>query len=249
MKVVGVIPARMGSTRFPGKPLARIHGKPMLEHVYRRAALCPLLDRLVIATPDEEIAAAAAGFDAITVMTSATHQRAVDRVAEAVATIGGDVIVVIQGDEPLLYPAMIETAVRPVADDASVFCSNLIERIETPEDWVNPNTIKVAMDCRGNALYFSRAPIPGAPQAVFTQVAAYKQVCIIPFRRENLLQFAALEPTPLERAESIDMLRLLEHGYTVRLVQTPYRTHAVDAPEDIRVVEQLMERDALCLTP
>ena len=182
MRVVGIIPARMGSSRFPGKPLALIRGKTMIEHVYKRSALCPALDAVVVATPDEEIANAVRGFGGESVMTSPDHQRATDRVAEAAQTTGGDIVLVIQGDEPLVHPDMIEAAVKPVAEDSDIFCSNLVERIRTREEFENPNTIKVTMDHQGNALYFSREPIPNQNYLGFDKLVAYRQVCIIPFR-------------------------------------------------------------------
>lgn len=245
MTVAGIIPARMGSTRFPGKPLASIAGMAMIEHVYRRSALCRMLSRLAVATPDEEIARAVRAFGGEVVMTSPQHSRATDRVAEAAGVVGGDIVVVIQGDEPLVSPGMIEAAVAPVWQDERVFCSNLIERIKTVEEFENPNTIKVIRGRNGNALYFSRAPIPSLQRQGFERIEAYKQVCIMPFRRENLLRFTALSPTALEQAESIDMLRLLEHGYTVRLVEAPARTSAVDTPEDIEAVERALEQDPM----
>jgi 3-deoxy-manno-octulosonate cytidylyltransferase (CMP-KDO synthetase) len=146
---------------------------------------------------------------------------------------------------------MIEAAIQPVRDEPAVFCSNVIEPIDTVEEFYHPNTIKVTMDALGNALYFSRQPIPHMGHRLHDGFAcglAYKQVCIIPFRRENLQRFLLLPSTPLEQAESIDMLRILEHGHTVRLVQTPHRTQAVDAPEDIMTVERMMHEDAVCLT-
>jgi 3-deoxy-manno-octulosonate cytidylyltransferase (CMP-KDO synthetase) len=246
MKVVGVIPARMGSSRFPGKPLALIRGKTMIEHVYKRSALSKALDTLVVATPDREIAEAVQSFGGEFVMTSPDHQRATDRVAEAAQTVGGDIVIVIQGDEPLVHPDMIEAAVKPVAEDGDIFCSNLVERIRTRQEFENPNTIKVTMDHQGNALYFSREPIPNQTILGFDKIQAYRQVCIIPFRIANLFKFLELEPTPLEETESIDMLRILQHGYKVRLVETEYRTLSVDMAEEIVPVEQAMERDPLC---
>ena len=243
MRVVGIIPARMGSSRFPNKPLALICGRPMLEHVYRRAALCRSLDAIVVATPDEEIARRVRAFGGDVVMTAPTHERATDRVAEAALTTGGDIVVVIQGDEPLLQPEAISQAVAPVAADAGVFCANLTERIRTVEELLSPNSIKVVMDRRGDALYFSRSPLPSTAVTMPSRVPAYKQVCIIPFRRENLMRFTQLPPTPLEIAESIDMLRVLEHGYRVRMVETAYETHAVDVQDDIAAVETLMAAD------
>ena len=233
----------MGSTRFPGKPLAPILGRPMIEHVYRRSALSDRLDRLVVATPDLEIAEAVRGFAGDAVMTSPTHERATDRVAEAAETTGGDIVIVIQGDEPLIHPDMIGAAVDPVIEDETVFCSNLTERIRTVEEHENPNTIKVVMDANCDALYFSRSPIPGIGPDGFAAAPLYRQVCIIPFRRENLDRFLELAPTPLERLESIDMLRVLEHGLKVRLVETPFRTLSVDEPGEIRAVEEAMAGD------
>lgn len=243
MKVVGIIPARMGSSRYPGKPLVMIAGKTMIEHCYRRSALSKALTEVAIATPDEEIARAVRGFGGNVVMTAPTHERATDRVAEAAGVTGGDIVVVIQGDEPLLQPDAISDAVAPVAADPGVFCTNLMARIRTEEDFRSPNTIKVVTNHRKDALYFSRSPLPGTGARPFDQLTAFKQVCIIPFRAENLTRFTTLTPTALEQAESIDMLRLLEHGYTVRMVDTPYDTAAVDVPSDIAVVEHLMKTD------
>ena len=245
MKVVGIIPARMGSSRFPGKPLVPISGKTMIEHVFKRSALCKSLDLLAVATPDEEIARAVRAFGGEVIMTSPAHERATDRVAEAAEMTGGDIVIVIQGDEPMLRPEMIEAAVKPVVEDAAVFCSNLIERIPTLEEFQNPNTIKVTMDSDGNALYFSREPIPSVHRYAFGQIPAYKQVCILPFRRVNLLKFTQLKPTILEQVESIDMLRILEHGHKVRLVETPFYTLSVDVPADVPAVEHALEKDPI----
>lgn len=218
----------------------------MIEHVYKRSALCRVLNFLAVATPDEEIARTVRGFGGEVVMTSAAHQRATDRVAEAARTTGGDIVIVIQGDEPLLHPEMIEIAFKPVVEDGSVFCSNLVQRINTIEDFVNPNTIKVTMNSSGNALYFSREPIPSQHRLSFGAVRAYKQVCVIPIRRENLFKFLELKPTPLEEAESIDMLRILEHGYKVRLLETGFRTLSVDVQEEVPAVELALQNDPLC---
>ena len=234
-RVVAVIPVRMGSSRFPGKPLAHLHGSPMLEHVFRRAQLCPQLDAVYVATCDDEIRAVAQGFGATVIMTSATHERATDRIAEAAEHFTSDIIVMIQGDEPMITPAMIATSLAPLRSDPLVGCVNLVHRINSDRELLDPNTIKVVADLNDDALYFSRSPIP----------KVFKQVCVIPFRRECLLQFARLQPGPLELAESIDMLRLLEHGKSVRLVETKVTTHAVDTPEDLQLVETLMNNDEL----
>ncbi|HWS90029.1 MAG TPA: 3-deoxy-manno-octulosonate cytidylyltransferase [Pyrinomonadaceae bacterium] len=247
-RVVAVVPARMGSSRFPGKPLAPLLGRPMVEHVVRRAAMCERLDAAYVATCDEEIRAAVEGFGGEVIMTSAAHERASDRVAEAAAGLGAEVVVMIQGDEPMVTPRMIAASVAPLYDDASVSCVNLARRVTRREEYVDRNTIKVLMNVRGDAVYFSRAPVPDgafAPGTAAESPPVFKQVCVIPFRRDFLREFALLAPTPLERAESIDMLRAIEHGRPVRLVEIEEETHAVDTPEDLRLVEALMRDDPL----
>jgi len=242
MKTACVIPARMGSTRFPGKPLALIAGKTMIEHVYRQARLCSSLDEVVIATCDQEIADAAKKFGAAVVMTADTHERASDRVAEAARKISADVYVMVQGDEPMIVPQMIDLALKPLREDPAVVCSNLAAPIKSEAEFNDPNTIKVVMGQNGDALYFSREPIPTRQRLKFGQLQALKQVCVIPFRRDFLRRFTELPPTPLEIAESIDMLRALEHGYPVRLVLSDFLTQSVDTPADLARVEELLKR-------
>ncbi|HEX8146393.1 MAG TPA: 3-deoxy-manno-octulosonate cytidylyltransferase [Pyrinomonadaceae bacterium] len=247
-RVVAVIPARMGSSRFPGKPLARLLGRTMIEHVVRRAAMCDVLEAVYVATCDEEIRAEVERFGGEAVMTSPAHERASDRVAEAAERSEAEVVVMIQGDEPMVTPRMIAAAVAPLCEDASVSCVNLARRITRREDYFDRNTIKVLMNVRGDAVYFSRAPIPDGAFARGTEGVSppvFKQVCVIPFRRDFLREFARLPQTPLERAESIDMLRAVEHGRPVRLVEIVEETHAVDTPEDLRLVESLMKDDPL----
>jgi 3-deoxy-manno-octulosonate cytidylyltransferase (CMP-KDO synthetase) len=247
-RVVAVIPARMGSSRFPGKPLAPLLGRPMIEHVARRALMCDLLDAVYVATCDEEIRSAVEQFGGEAIMTSPTHERASDRVAEAAENFEAEVVVMIQGDEPMVTPSMIAAAVAPFAEDAAVSCVNLARRIDRREEYFDRNTIKVTMNARGDALYFSRAPIPADAFARETDGVCppvFKQVCVIPFRRDFLHEFARLPQTPLERAESIDMLRAIEHGRPVRLVLIEEETHAVDTAEDLRLVEALMTNDPL----
>lgn len=245
MRTIGIIPARMGSSRFPGKPLATIGGIPMLGHVYFRARLNRRLDGVYIATCDDEIRRYALEIGAECVMTSPCHERASDRTAEAAGLIErgpgarSDVVVMIQGDEPMIHPDMIDEALAPLLGDPLVQVVNLMAPLDEAEAR-NPNAIKVVCDRNGDALYFSRQPIPSgrAPGA-----RPCKQVCIIPFRRAFLDTFAALEPTPLERAESIDMLRALEHGYRVRMVSTAHATRSVDTPGDLVAVTVLMAAD------
>lgn len=245
MKIVAIIPARMNSSRFPGKPLALIDGRTMIEHIYRRAVLCASLDAVFVATCDAEIRETAEKFGGRVLMTSATHERASDRAAEAAENLSAEIVVMIQGDEPMITPEMIEAAVKPLLSDSSINCVNLIKRIESREDFINRNTIKVVMNNARDAVYFSRAPIPSIEFSADVKIPFYKQVCVIPFRGEFLQKFTKLAPTPLERAESIDMLRAVEHGELVRLVETEIETHAVDTPEDLRLVEKLMKDDLL----
>ena len=245
MKTIAVIPARMGSSRFPGKPLAMILGRTMIEHIYRRVSMSKSLEATYIATCDEEIKQVAQNFGAPVIMTANTHERASDRVAEAIAQIDADLIVMVQGDEPMTHPEMIDTAVAPFKDDLQLDCVNLVKRIDNEADFYSTNTIKVIMNQRGDALYMSRQPIPTLNKLGFEHTLAHKQVCIIPFRRATLIDYSRLPPTPLEQFESVDMLRLLEHGYRVKMVKTEFDTQAVDTEDDLIRVTKLMESDLL----
>jgi 3-deoxy-manno-octulosonate cytidylyltransferase (CMP-KDO synthetase) len=246
MKIVAVIPARMGSSRFPGKPLAPILGRPMIEHVYRRTLLCAALSGVAVATCDTEIFEAVEAFGGKAVMTASTHERASDRVAEAAAGLDADVVVMVQGDEPMILPEMIDESLAPFAGEKKdVPCVNLTARIGSREEFEDRNTIKVVMDRDGFALYMSREPIPTTHLMGFDRISAFKQVCVIPFTKSALLEFVRLAPTPLEVAESIDMMRFIEHGRRVKMIETPHATHAVDTPEDLERVEALLRRDPL----
>jgi 3-deoxy-manno-octulosonate cytidylyltransferase (CMP-KDO synthetase) len=247
MKIAAIIPARMGSSRFPGKPLAPIIGCPMIEHVYRRTMLCQALADVMIATCDTEILESVEAFGGKAIMTSAAHERASDRVAEAAAGLDADVIVMVQGDEPMTYPEMIEESLASFlgGDEEEVACVNLTTRIMSQKEFEDPNTIKVVMDRDGYALYMSREPIPTLHLQDFDQVQAFKQVCIIPFTAAALQEFIQLDPTPLEVAESIDMMRFIEHGHRVKMIETSFSTHAVDTPDDLKRVEELLRQDPL----
>lgn len=208
----------------------------MIEHVYRGTVGCPLLDNVVIATCDAEIVEAAGRFGARAILTSLRHERASDRVAEANELEGAEIVVMVQGDEPMVRPEMVTAAVTPLLDGPGIRCVNLTAPIDSEYEMRDPNTIKVVMSREGLALYFSRSPIP----AQFRRGEAFKQVCVIAFRRDALQQFAALPPGPLEKAESVDMLRFLEHGVPVKMVLTETKTHAVDTPGDLARVAALM---------
>ena len=212
----------------------------MLEHVFRGAKLCDELDAVYVATCDNDIRDVAEGFGADVIMTSAAHERATDRVAEAVEHIAADIVVMVQGDEPMITSEMIQAALEPFGAESSISCVNLVHRVTSQHEFSDPNTIKVVGDANSYALYFSRSPIPHVSLNENT-TPIFKQVCVIAFTRRCLEEFSALPPTPLERAESIDMLRLLEHGRRVRLVETRVATHAVDTPADLKLVESLMK--------
>lgn len=245
MRVAAVIPARMGSSRYPGKPLVDILGIPMIEHVYRRTLMAESVEDVYVATCDEEIHEASGEFGARAIMTSSEHRRASDRVAEAARSIDAEVVVMVQGDEATIEPGMVDAAVEGMLADVSVNCVNLCKKIETKDEFEDPNTVKVVRGVDDRALYFSRSPIPSLYDEGWGSIHVMKQVCVIPFRRSALLDFADLEPTPLERAESIDMLRFLEHDRPVHLVETDEETQAVDVPADRDRAEELLARDPL----
>ena len=242
-KIVAIIPARMGSSRFPGKPLAPILGRSMIEHVFRRAKMCNLLDEVYVATCDEEIAQAVKEFGGKVLMTSPAHVRASDRVAEAATHLNAEIIVMIQGDEPMIAPEMIDAAIAPMIKDSNIKCVNLAQKISNQAEFNDRNTIKVVMNLKNDAIYFSRSPIPAIN--FDEHQPTFKQVCVIPFTSELLQTFSNLAPTPLEEVESVDMLRLIEHGEKIRMVETSTKTHAVDTPEDLILVESLMKNDSL----
>lgn len=245
MKTVAIIPARMGSSRFPGKPLTPVLGKPMIEHVYRRVSLCEQLDATIVATCDDEIRQAAENFGATVIMTSDSHERASDRVAEAAAGLDADIVVMVQGDEPVIYPDMIEAAIAPMLRGDDVGCVNLSRRLDARDDYENPDTIKVVTDVHGNAMYMTRAPVPTLTRTGLADTLAQKQVCVIVFTQSELELYTRLAPTPLEQYESVDMLRLLEHGRAVRMVPTERDTMAIDRPEDVARVEAILRHDEL----
>jgi len=249
MRNIGIIPARMASSRYPGKPLANIHGIPMIGHVYFRSKMSNVLDEVYIATCDQEIMDYAASIGAKAIMTKDTHERASDRAAEAMLKAEQesgkkcDIVVMIQGDEPMLDPRMIEAAVNPLMADKVIMVSNLMAPMSR-EEQNDPNEVKVVFDQQGFALYFSREPIPSWKKGA-KEVPMFKQVCVIPFRRDFLLKFNELEPTPLEIVESVDMLRVLEHGYKVKLIRSDLETYSVDTLEDLQEVEAAMRGDKL----
>ncbi|MBE3135599.1 MAG: 3-deoxy-manno-octulosonate cytidylyltransferase [Acidobacteria bacterium] len=233
MRVVGVIPARYASTRLPGKPLVDIMGKPMIQHVYENAARSKTLEQLIVATDDERIMAVVAGFGGRAVLTSRDHNTGTDRVAEVVRGLDVEVVVNIQGDEPFVRPGMIDEVVQPLLDDPELpMCTSMHEITDTA-DFDNPNVVKVVIDLAGNALYFSRSLVPYPRKSEGHR--AFEHIGMYAYRKVFLLKYAGLPQTPLEKLESLEQLRVIEHGYRLRVVETrqDYIPLSVDTPEDL----------------
>lgn len=250
MNIIAIIPARMGSSRFPGKPLAKILGIPMVGHVYFRTKMSKILSDVYIATCDQEIMDYAASIGAKAIMTKSTHERCSDRCAEAMLKIEEvtgkriDIVVIVQGDEPMVRPEMVDLALEPMLNDSSIQVVNLMAPIKTREEHEDPNCPKVTVDRHNFAMYFSREAIPSWKKGA-KEVKMLKQVCILPFTRDFLLKFNELEPTHTEIVESVDMNRILEHGYKVKMVLEHFDTYCVDTPQDGERVEKAMENDPL----
>jgi 3-deoxy-manno-octulosonate cytidylyltransferase (CMP-KDO synthetase) len=211
----------------------------MIEHVYRRAAASPVLSRVIVATDDLRIATTVTGFGGNVRLTRADHASGTDRLAEVAATLDCDVVVNVQGDEPLLDPRAIGELVKPFADP-SILMTTLYRRIDNPRELANPNVVKVVLDRGGFALYFSRAPIPFVRDPRGGWPPLYRHIGLYAYRRSTLLVLASLEPTPLERAESLEQLRALEHGIRIKAVETRYESFGVDTPEDLEQVRRLL---------
>lgn len=228
--VVAIVPARYHSSRLPGKPLADIAGRPMVEHVYRRAALSHV-DAVIVATDDQRIVDAVEGFGGLACLTRADHLSGTDRLAELAADLPCAVVVNVQGDEPLLDPAAVDALVAPLLADPDEQMTTLCRPLGPGDDAASPHLVKVVRDRRGHALYFSRAPIPYRRQAGGAAPAVH--VGLYAYRRATLLTLAALPPSPLEVSESLEQLRALEHGIPIRVLESAYVSVAVDTPEDL----------------
>jgi 3-deoxy-manno-octulosonate cytidylyltransferase (CMP-KDO synthetase) len=250
--IVAIIPARFASTRLPGKPLSDIHGKTMIERVYERARAARVVERVLVATDDERIASAVARFGGDVVMTSPAHATGTDRLAEAAAAIEADIIVNVQGDEPLLDPAGIDAAAEALVHDPSLEVATLAVPLRSTEEMLLPSVVKVVTDAAGNALYFSRSPIPyvrlraaaeprATAEAAVVRGLARKHIGLYAYRRTALLRFASLPPSPLEEAEGLEQLRALHHGMRIRVVPVDGEGGvAVDTPEDLERVRALL---------
>ena len=232
----------MASSRFPGKPLVKLLGLPMVEHVRRRAALQEAgVDDVIVATCDVSIHDAVVAAGGKAVMTADTHERCTDRIEEAARGIDAGIVVMVQGDEPLLLPEAVKEIAAPLVADPAVVCTNLLSPLESEDDRRNPDIVKAACNRDGDIMYFSRAPIPLFRSQV--EVPVFRQTGIMAFRADLLRRYSTLAETPLERAESVDMFRLIEHGIKIRGVRVDYRTVGVDRPEDVAGVEQLLQHD------
>lgn len=244
--VVGLIPARWASSRLPGKPLRQIMGKSMIQRVYERARQAAVLEDVCVATDDDRIHQAVLAFGGHCVMTSARHPSGTDRIAEAVDTTGGEFVVNIQGDQPFIDAAMIDATVTPLLADPSLVMSTVVHALKRSEDLHNPAVVKAVVDQQGFAMYFSRSLIPYPQNDV--RHAVYEHVGLYVYRREFLKLIASLEPTLLERIESLEQLRVLESGYRIRVVEAHSQDHeftgfSVDTSEDLaRAEEMLRER-------
>lgn len=237
-KITAVIPARYASSRFPGKVLSPIAGKPMLQHVWERASMARYLTNTIIATDDQRVFEAARGFGAQVRMTRADHLSGTDRVAEVASAGTAEIIVNIQGDEPLIDPSAIDAALLPMLDEPDCVMSTLKKRIENPREIGDPNVVKVVTDRKGNAIYFSRSTIPYVRDSGDAGVW-YKHIGLYVYRRDFLLAYSELPVGPLEQAERLEQLRAIENGYSIQVTETEYESVGVDTREDLQRVSEL----------
>ena len=240
-RTVAFIPARMGASRFPGKPLARILDLPMIEHVRRRVCLSESIDEVVVATCDREIADAVNSYGGHAVMTADTHERCTDRVEEAAHQVSVDIAVVVQGDEPLFDPGLLKGMVEPFLLDDRVRCTNLLSLIHDEQDMQDVDVVKAVLNEANQIMCFSRSPIPYRRVAGNTPL--YRQTGVSAFERSFLHTFSGLPPTSLEITESVDFLRIVGHGYPIHSVVFDGRLVGVDRPGDVRVVEEILKTD------
>jgi 3-deoxy-manno-octulosonate cytidylyltransferase (CMP-KDO synthetase) len=244
-KIAAILPARMASSRFPNKPLVKIVGLEMIEHVRRRTLLSESIDEVVVATCDEIIKSTVESYGGKAIMTSDKHRGCIDRVAEAANSIDADIYIVVQGDEPLILPSMLDDLIKPMKENSNIYCANLVTKIVDEDEFQSPNAPKVVIDKNWDLLYASREPIPSRKKTNSNDYLKLKQLGIIAFTKEYLQTFYALEPTPLELIESVDMNRAIEHGYKVRMVLTEGIMIGVDVPEDVNRVEKIFQNDKL----
>ena len=242
-KVIVVIPARYGSTRLAGKPLISLAGKPMIQRVYERAKLAARVNRVIVATDDERIVKAIEAFGGEARMTRSEHRTGTERVAEVAAREQGDVFVNVQGDEPLLDPNAIDVAVNSLLEEPQASISTVATPIKTPGDIMDPNVVKTVLDFDGNAIYFSRAPIPWVRDtASKIQVRHLKHLGLYVFQRDALLEYPTLPQGELERVEQLEQLRWMENGWKIRVAEVEHDAISVDVPKDVARVERLLQK-------
>ena len=247
MKATAIIPARYGSTRFLGKPLALINGFPMIQHVCQRVANATMVDRVIVATDDERIAAVVDGFGGEVMLTRGDHPTGTDRLAEVAEKIESELIVNVQGDEPLIDPRMVDQAIIPLVKNQQIQMGTLASPIDQLDDFYNSNVVKVVRKQSGMALYFSRAPIP-CPRdldseqlaELLPQLGLLRHIGLYVYRRKLLLEYPSWPKTPLEKLENLEQLRALERGVDLYVAKTEFSCHGVDTPEDLKRVSQLM---------
>ncbi len=247
MKATAIIPARYGSTRFPGKPLALINGLPMIQHVCQRVSRATTVDRVIVATDDKRIVAAVEAFGGDVMLTRTDHPTGTDRLAEVAANIDSDLIVNVQGDEPLIDPRMVDQAVAPLVENPQIQMGTLASAIDEIDDFHNPNVVKVVKRQDGLALYFSRASIPWPRDLDTAQLAAelprlgvLRHIGLYVYRRQLLLDYPTWPKTPLENLENLEQLRALERGIGLYVAETEFSCHGVDTPADLERVSKLL---------
>jgi 3-deoxy-manno-octulosonate cytidylyltransferase (CMP-KDO synthetase) len=240
-KIIAVIPARMGASRFPGKPLAKILDFPLVEHVRRRTHLSEIIDDVVVATCDLEIKQMIESYGGKAVMTANTHERCTDRVEEAMMHLEADIVVIVQGDEPLFFPEVLAHLVAPMIEDDSICCTNLLSNIYDESDLQDVDIVKASINKYQKLMFYSRSPIPHI--RVRKECPMYRQTGVSAFSKRFLHQFTVLEETPLEIVESVDFLRILEHGFEIQGVIYDQLTVGVDRPDDIEKVTEILVND------
>jgi len=247
MEAIGVIPARYSSTRFEGKVIADLLGKPVVQHVWEQAKKCKTLSDLIVATDDQRVVEAVNKFGGKVMLTSIDQPSGTDRLAEVVNPIDVKIVINIQGDEPLVHPSMIDELVRTLSEDETICMATIIKRINKKDELIDPNIVKVVIDRFSNALYFSRSPIPfekGEPAKLF-----YKHLGLYAYTKDFLFTFTHLPKSNLETAESLEQLRALENNYKIKTIETTFDTVGVDTPEDLKRAERALKGEELDPVP
>ena len=243
MEAVGIIPARYGSTRFEGKVIKDLCGKPVIQHVYERAKKAKLLDELIIAADDDRIIRVVQGFGGKAVFTSKSHSTGTDRLTEVVNAMHVRIIVNIQGDEPLINPLIIDDLVRAMQDDPSVAMATVVKKSWSEEEFRSPDVVKAVIDQKNFALYFSRSPIPTLLRPEDKQAFFYKHIGIYAYNKDFLFTFKKLAESTLETYERLEQLRALEYGYRIKVIETKFETVGIDTPEDLALAQSILEKE------